>query len=74
MTNCYRCHNPILDGQELHEADEHKVCKIEWDKRYDAKLCVTCGDNAVEWRPDALSFHLCNKHTASSLFEGYLGT
>ena len=48
MTNCYRCHEPILAGQELHEGDEHKVCKIKWDKRYDAGMCVKCGESSSQ--------------------------
>lgn len=49
MTNCKRCHKPVLDGQDTHDGD-HRVCHIEFCKRLANWMCGRCGECEVSAR------------------------
>ena len=69
MTDCRYCHLPVLDGKDLNTTGEHDVCVLEWNKRFDDNMCVTCRKN----NPNEDVFRCSNCMLHDYDFMGYEG-
>ena len=69
MTDCELCHQQTLDGQILNMSGHHKICWAEWNKRFDAEKCVTCGKNS---QAEGL-IDCSNCFDTDADFRGYVG-
>ena len=70
MGNCNCCHDPILDGQDLHFLNLHQKCFLEREWRIAHDKCEMCGEN----NPVRESTKMCSKCLDSDTdYKGYKG-
>lgn len=67
MKDCCYCLRPVAESEIGDEADEHAACVAEWERRYDARKCVICGERA------AANNYTCDKCGECDPYRGYPG-
>ena len=67
MLLCMFCDKPVPDTEK--DAIHHDVCDAEYNRRYDANICVRCGVN--DQTHTGLNYTNCDDCWSEAPYKGY---